>query len=115
MSRYLCLVLGFTLALRTAAGAPPAVRLDATGESLPPGMVQRLGSSRLQTGSSVYALTFTPDGRRIVSSGDRGPLVWDAADGRPVELLREKPGGIPSQVAVLPDGRLLAAMYTKNG
>jgi WD40 repeat protein len=50
-------------------------------------------------------VTFSPDGRRIVSgSADKTLKVWDARNGQEILSLQGHTGGIHS-VAISPDGR----------
>src|SRR5262245_14491873 len=78
-------------ALPTSAGNPPnegpgparakAVRVDGHGDPLPPGAVARLGTLRWRTTNYAYPLTFSPDGKRLLSA-DRDCLrLWDVASG----------------------------------
>jgi WD40 repeat protein len=64
------------------AVAEPDGRTDALGDPLPDGAVARLGSLRWQPIDRVTQLAFSPDGKRLVSGGDAGLSVWDAASGR---------------------------------
>jgi WD40 repeat protein len=61
---------------------PAAPRVDAEGVPLPPGVLARLGSSRMRHAGNVYAVTFAPDGRTLASAARDGVRVWDVATGR---------------------------------
>jgi WD40 repeat protein len=55
----------------------------------------------------VRALSFTPDGRTLVSAADDGAVrVWDAASGKSLPELRPNRWGV-YDLRVLPDGRSL--------
>ena len=58
---------------------------------------------------AVYALAFTPDGRRLVSaSADRGVKVWDVASGERLYTLSEPSDGL-NTLALDPSGKRVAA------
>ena len=72
-----------------AAPADAAPKHDNSGDSLPPGAVCRVGSTRLRHPFGVLAMAFAPDGRFLATVGAadfRGTpvAVWDAATGRAV-------------------------------
>jgi RNA polymerase sigma factor (sigma-70 family) len=69
--------------------AEPAPRVDHEGVPLPPGVLARLGSSRMRHSGEVHTVTFAPDGRSLASTGPDGVRVWDTATGR---LVRQFPG-----------------------
>jgi RNA polymerase sigma factor (sigma-70 family) len=65
----------------------PASAVDAVGDPLPDGAVQRLGSLRLRPGHEVFALAYSPDGKSLASCGMGSAVhIWDAATGK--ELLQ---------------------------
>jgi RNA polymerase sigma factor (sigma-70 family) len=67
----------------TAAGqVAPQPRVDAEGVPLPPGVLARLGSSRMRHPGNVYRIEFAPDGRSLVSAGWDGIRVSDAVTGK---------------------------------
>jgi WD40 repeat protein len=52
---------------------------------------------------------FTPDGRRLFSHGyDNGIRVWDVAAGKPLHVLNGGEANSLDQMAVTPDGKVLA-------
>src|SRR5436305_13501854 len=81
--KWLTAVLILAVATDLPAAAPPAVRLDHFGDSLPVGAVARLGSMRLR--HLTAQLDVSPDGSQVASMDVRLRL-WDRASGR---LLRE--------------------------
>src|SRR5579885_1652913 len=72
----------FCAAASVLAEQVPA-RTDAEGEPLPPGVLARLGSSRMRQEPSAGYLDFSPDGKWLVSGGT-SPFVnvWDVATGK---------------------------------
>src|SRR5262249_17443932 len=64
--------------------------------------------------SEVWAVTFTPDGRRIATSGlDRTIKLWEMETGQEVFTLRGHTNGVLS-VAFSADGRRLVTGSTDN-
>ena len=56
--------------------------------------------------AQILRMTFTPDGRTLVTSAQDGSLiVWDVARGEMRETLRGRGGGGMLGLAVAPDGR----------
>jgi WD40 repeat protein len=95
------------LAAICVSAAPPqesSPKLDLHGDPLPYRAVVRLGSARFLHHQRAACLTYTSDGRRLVSAGDDGVVhVWDAATG---QLLEATPvAGAIAAVAISPDGR----------
>ncbi|MGH7224907.1 MAG: sigma-70 family RNA polymerase sigma factor, partial [Gemmataceae bacterium] len=66
---------------KTARGEPRRPRSDRLGDALPDEVLARIGSGRMRHGGYVRALSFTPDGKSIVSGGIGSLCVWDAATG----------------------------------
>jgi RNA polymerase sigma factor (sigma-70 family) len=64
-------------------------RVDAYGDPLPADDRARLGTIRLRQGHFIFALAFSPDGKRIASGGgDRLIRLWDATTGAPIRLFQ---------------------------
>jgi RNA polymerase sigma factor (sigma-70 family) len=88
-------------------------RTDRQGDGLPPGAVMRLGTTRLRSSGGFlwgnYAsLAYTPDGRFVVSGGNGGAVVWDAATGKEVRRLGEELPQPLGPVSLSADGKLVA-------
>jgi WD40 repeat protein len=99
----------FSLLLVLPLAATP-VEAASGFDPLPPGARLRIGSPRFRHGGTVTGLTFTPDGKGIVSSGGGDLIHWDAATGRE---LRRFPGA--GQFALTRDGRVLATAPQSYG
>src|SRR5262249_52368928 len=54
---------------------------------------------------NTWSLAFSPDGKRLISSGDRDVKVWDLSTAKAVQSF---PGGRFCRVGVSPDGNQLA-------
>jgi RNA polymerase sigma factor (sigma-70 family) len=87
--------------------AAPQVRRDRHGDALPDGAIARLGTVRWRHGFFVYALAYSPDGKKIAAVGvGRAITLWDSATGKEI---RQSPNDSLSQaLAFSPDGRILA-------
>ena len=112
-----------TLSERTADEPPAsptkplAIATDRHGDPLPPGVVARLGTTRLRPSGMIEQLLFSRDGKYLASwhsqqSYTSGTLtVWDASDGR--ELRRVELG--QTKLACwrwLPNGRGFAVVHS---
>jgi WD40 repeat protein len=76
----------------------------------PPGAVARLGDSRLRHAGRPLCLTFSPDGKRVVSGGEDGTVrVWDAATGEAVNVV-QMPESSVQQVQFTHGGTRIAAL-----
>lgn len=57
----------------------------------------------------VYAVTFTPDGRQVVSGGEDGTIrFWDAQTGRPIQTIHAHPSCV-NAVAYSASGEIFAS------
>ncbi len=90
------------------AAAPFTPRTDLYGDPLPAGAVARLGTLRWRHPWHVYLVSYSPDGRLVVTvGGEESVRVWQATTGK--ELVR-----IPvsaSNVVCSPDGKLIATTH----
>ncbi len=76
------LALGLCAILATPAFTQ-APRKDLLGELLPEGAISRMGSDRLRASGEIICLSFTPDGKSLVSGGRSDKLTfWSVATGR---------------------------------
>jgi RNA polymerase sigma factor (sigma-70 family) len=88
----------------------PRVRADRHGDPLPDGAFARLGTVRWRHGDFVHALAYSPDGKRIVTTGvGRALVLWDAATGKEIRVFPSR--GQPRAVAFSPDGKMIATSY----
>ena len=75
-------------------------------ESDQPRLVVQMGHS-----SSIELVTFTPDGRTLISQeNDSTVKLWDVVTGREVRTLRKSVASYEPVVALAPDGRVLASV-----
>src|SRR5579871_5588267 len=99
-----------------AASEPP--RTDDVGDTLPAGVLQRLGSTRLRPGGTVQHLAFSPDGTKLASWSQEmyvtdALAIWDTRTGR---LLRrvDLPGARMKALTWLADGRGMAVLDSRD-
>ena len=103
------------LAITAPSASAKQPRLDRYGDLLPEGAVARLGSQRWRHPGGVSALTFSPDGRHLLSAGCagiRGTDVlcrWEVPTGKLVRRYATPRDFV--SVAFSPDSRTLAAGY----
>ena len=82
---------------RTRAGRSAAARSD-----------RRLGTVRFRPRDRINRLAFTPDGNRLVTHGDEGASVLDAATGKELRHLASERRVRPGYGDLSLDGKLLA-------
>src|SRR4051794_38071971 len=56
-------------------------------DPLPAGAVRRFGTTRFRAGAAIRSLSFSQDGKRIVSATADGATIWDVATGRALSTL----------------------------
>ena len=79
------LAIGLLLAIPAHGQESGKERVDRHGDALPDGAIARLGTVRWRHGFLVYALAYSPDGKRIAVVGaGRAITLWDAATGKEV-------------------------------
>jgi WD40 repeat protein len=92
--------------------APP--RLDANGDPVPPGILARLGSTRLRHSKSIRCAVYSPDGTILATAPEghemEGLRFWDAASGKEIRRLPKGRFLFAYQIAFSPDGKLLATL-----
>jgi WD40 repeat protein len=85
------------------------VRLDRTGDPLPPAALHRLGTTRLRHGGAVMDLAFSPDGKLLAAVGGSNDIhFWEVPTGKLVCTIPGHKWTVRS-VAFSPDGKTLAA------
>jgi WD40 repeat protein len=89
-------------------------RLDACGDPLPPGAVQRLGVRRLKHtlrmgNDRAESACFSPDGRLLAVHAEEDDRIslWSVPDGRLVRMLDAYPASRFHPLTFTPDGRWL--------
>jgi RNA polymerase sigma factor (sigma-70 family) len=96
---------------RAAPKEPTTTRNDVYGEPLPADALARLGTTRLRSGTFVAGLTYSPDGKVLVSHGWAGPVCcWDAESGKELARITGAPGEPIHSAALSPDGKLIATL-----
>jgi WD40 repeat protein len=89
----------------------PAKMVDEFGDDLPPGVLARLGTIRMQSG---YWAAITPDGKSLITVSDKALHMWDLATGRALPgFPQAKDWPDCRAVAVSPDGKLAGVAYDR--
>jgi RNA polymerase sigma factor (sigma-70 family) len=96
-------------ASKDASTRKSPVRRDVPADPLPSGAIARLGTQRLRHGGWIKFTAFTPDDKRLVSQGEDGVRVWDAATGKELHHLLPEAGKIWGATDLSPDGKQVAA------
>jgi RNA polymerase sigma factor (sigma-70 family) len=91
----------------------PATQPEGVGDALPPGALFRIGSTRLQHGSPLWAVAAAPDGKLLASvSWDGNLSMWEMPRGR--ERYRRSVGRLSGEfMAFTPDAKFL--LLNKQG
>jgi WD40 repeat protein len=79
------LVACLAVAAGPATAEPPSrepPHTDLYGDPLPDGAVARFGTTRWKHPGGVSDLVYSPDGKTLVSTGDRTVRLWEAATGK---------------------------------
>lgn len=89
---------------------PPTPRppQNPDGDPLPPGALARLGTTRFRHGDGVKELSYSPDGKLLLSTSPGRPggaRIWNVADGKCRRQFNE---GIYSSAALSPDFEAIA-------
>jgi RNA polymerase sigma factor (sigma-70 family) len=111
--------LGWCIVTVAGSGAPPTAKEPspkapsaekpneaAVAESLPPGAVARIGTSRYRASSGFWFGSFSKDGRWL-ASGTNGVEIWDLNTGIPRQIMPVRHNTVP-RPTLSPDGKLVA-------
>ncbi|MGH7170415.1 MAG: WD40 repeat domain-containing protein [Gemmataceae bacterium] len=91
------------------AGFVVSLASSVQGETLPPGVLARLGSTRFRVGDARICLAISSDGKMLVSGGGSSVRFWDRATGEQSRAVR-LPINDVFKVAFSPDGKYFAAI-----
>jgi RNA polymerase sigma factor (sigma-70 family) len=90
-------------------------RVDAKGDPLPAGAIQRIGTAGLRHSGAVQSVLYTPDGKSIVSLSRDGFLnLWDATTGRLRWRFADKGINYLSEMAISSGGQTIAVLNDRN-
>jgi WD40 repeat protein len=106
----LCLLL---LASGPAILAEPP-RVDAEGVTLPPGVLMRLGSSRMRHSGTIFAVAWSSDGQLIATGGADGFAIWNANTGKLLQRVTSDQHYV-DDLRFSTDGRKLDALFKVGG
>jgi hypothetical protein len=84
------------------------VRVDASGDPLPPGALARCGTVRWRVPGGALHVAYSPDGKLVAASGtaDSSVILFDSLNGRVIR--RFEPDERPCYLLFSPDGKSLA-------
>ena len=68
----------------------------------------------IETPEAASSMAFSPDGKRIVSGGDKTVRLWDAATGKPIGQPLTGPMGLVYSATFSPDGRRIVSGSSDN-
>jgi len=86
----------------------PTQARDALGDPLPPGVISRLGTIRLQQGRGIGTVRFSPDGKTVAAaSWNNDVRLWDRATGKEIRRFTHDKSQWLRFLAFTPDGRSL--------
>lgn len=101
-------------ASKDAGTGKPPVRTNVPDDPLPEGAIARLGTHRFRHGGLISFTAFSPDSKRLVSQGQDGVRVWDAANGKQLHYFAPEPGKMWGATDLSPDGKSLAAALNSS-
>jgi RNA polymerase sigma factor (sigma-70 family) len=83
---------------------------------LPDGAVARLGSMKFNPGEMLHGCFYTPDGKQIISMGDRFVRIWDRETGYEVRHFPVPPLNLSYQddVILSEDGKTLYSLKSRR-
>src|SRR5262245_870287 len=95
-----------------AAVAAPLPAAEPAAESLPAGVLLRVGASKFRVGIGCRSLAYSTDGKSLFSGGGDGIIrVWDVATGRETKQWSTAGNGI-ALMRLSPDGKQIAVCDT---
>src|SRR5262245_4551213 len=111
----LCTLLAVAVAAHTAQSQSPA--RDVHGDSLPPGAVARLGTTRFRHQGPILFAAFLPDGKGVSSVSSDGVIcVWEFPSGKEIRRFEAFPAAERTagsarvtSLSLSPNGKYLTA------
>ena len=83
-------------------------RSASPAETLPAGVLARIGATRFQPGGYVRSMAFSPDGKRLATVGFNGLQLWDSETGNRTACFAGVDSWGETALAFSPDGKHLA-------